>query len=85
MALFSTLPPSPLSSSLDSSRIPSLLFPLWGPGLVDPIDAYLKWPGEREKDPAARLCSCRGEGRGWAVCVLKQGLQIMTCRGLGDL
>lgn len=37
----------------------SLLFSLWGPDLVDPVAAHLKWPGEKEKDPAARLCSCR--------------------------
>lgn len=37
----------------------SLLFSLWGPDLVDPVAAHLKWPREKEKDPAARLCSCR--------------------------
>lgn len=40
----------------NSEGIPSLLLPLWGPDIVDPLAANLKWLGEREKDHAARLC-----------------------------
>lgn len=72
------------NSSTHSPRILSLLFLFWGPDLVDPLAAHLKWPGWRERTLLPGFVLPRVQW-GWAPCIWRRGSQIMTCRGFGDL
>lgn len=62
--------------SPDSSTIPSLSASLWLP------TSHSQAKEKKTLLPVFVLIAAQW---GWAVCVLGQGLQIMTCRGLVDL
>lgn len=70
LSLYHVLP------SPDSSTIPSLLACLWLP------TSHSQAKEKKTLLPVFVLIAAQW---GWAVCVLGQGLQIMTCRGLVDL